>query len=170
MLAITEGGDAYAYSAAGAIAAGNVPSAKPSGILRIKAGTTEFDKDYFFNIETATGGYKLCGMKYIGGGKALAQIFSFKDHVAADKWTNRDCKLAIIDFNTKAITYVDGVPLHTGGSLQYGCVIDKTTAYLQVQNTADGIHIYKVDLAAAKGTKGAKVQGKAVMGLFKMTK
>lgn len=169
VLAITESGDVYTYSAAGAIAAGNVPSAKPSGILRIKNGTSDFDKDYFFNIETATGGYKLCAMKYIGGGKALAQIFSFKDHVAGDKWTNRDCRLAIIDFSTKAITDVAGVPLHTGGSLQYGCVIDKTEAYLQVQN-GEGIHMYKVDLATAKGTKGAKVQGKAVMGLFKMTK
>ncbi|WP_298717411.1 DUF4374 domain-containing protein [Chitinophaga sp.] len=169
VLAITESGDVYTYSAAGAIAAGNVPSSKPSGILRIKNGTTDFDKDYFFNIETATGGYKLCAMKYIGGGKALAQIFSFKDHVAGDKWTNRDCRLAIIDFSTKTITDVAGVPLHTGGSLQYGCVVDKTVAYLQVQN-GEGIHMYKVDLATAKGTKGAKVQGKAVMGLFKMTK
>lgn len=170
VLSITENGDVYAYSAAGAIAAGNVPSTKPSGILRIKNGATDFDKDYFFNIETVSGGYKICGMKYIGGGKALAQIFSFKDHVAADKWSNRDCRLVIIDFNAKSITNVDGVPLHTGGSLQYGAVIDKGVAYLQVQNTADGIHIYKVDIATAKGTKGAKVQGKAVMGLFKLTK
>ncbi|MGE7773969.1 DUF4374 domain-containing protein [Chitinophaga sp. NPDC101104] len=169
VLSITESGDVYTYSAAGAIAAGSVPSAKPSGILRIKNGTTDFDKDYFFNIETATGGYKLCGMKYIGGGKALAQIFSFKDHVAGDKWTNRDCRLAIIDLTAKTITNVTDVPLHTGGGLQYGCVIDKGLAYLHVQN-ADGIYIYKVDLATAKGTKGAKVQGKAVMGLFKMTK
>lgn len=28
---------------------------KPSGVLKIKSGTTEFDADYFFNLDTATG-------------------------------------------------------------------------------------------------------------------
>jgi hypothetical protein len=48
-----DNGDLYSFSC-GAEMAGFAPaSTKPSGILRIKAGTTEFDADYFFNIEDA---------------------------------------------------------------------------------------------------------------------
>ena len=165
-LSITENGDIYTYSPT-AIASGIAPTSKPSGILRIKSGTSEFDKDYFFNIEDVTGGYKIACMRYAGNGKALAQIYSFKDHVAADKWTARDTRLAVLDLNAKTVTYVDGVPLHTGG-IKYKSIIDNGIAYLQVKN-ADGVYIYKVDIATAKGTKGAQIQGKAVMGFFKMT-
>lgn len=162
----TENGDLYGYSPAGAIASGMAPTTKPSGIVRIKSGTTEFDLNYFFDIEAITGGYKIASMKYAGNGKALAQIYSFKDHVAADKWTTRDTRLAILDLNEKTVTYVSDVPLHTGG-MKYNSIIDGSVAYIQIKNN-DGVYIYKVDIATAKGTKGAQVQGKSVMGFFKM--
>jgi hypothetical protein len=34
---------------------GYANNGKPSGVVRIKSGTTEFDKDYFFNLNDATG-------------------------------------------------------------------------------------------------------------------
>ncbi len=42
----------------------------PSGIVRIKAGDTDFDPDYFFNLRTITGADCL-GIYYYGNGKAL---------------------------------------------------------------------------------------------------
>ncbi len=41
-------------------------SGKPSGILRIKAGETSFDPDYFFDLSTATGG-SCFGLYHLGG-------------------------------------------------------------------------------------------------------
>lgn len=160
-----DNGDMYTYSPT-AISSGIAPTAKPSGILRIKNGTTDFDKDYFFNIEAATGGYKIAHMKYVGGNKAIAQIYSFKDHVAGDKWSERDVRLAVIDLIAQTVTYVSDVPLHTGG-LHYTSVVENGSVYLKISN-AGGIFIYKVDIATAKGVKGAQVKGKAVMGMFKM--
>ena len=165
-LSVTENGDMYSYSPT-AISSGSVPTTKPSGILRIKNGATEFDPSYFFNIEEATGGYKIACMKYVANGKALAQIYSFKEHTAADKWTTRDTRLAVLDLNAKTVTYVEGAPLHTGG-MKYKSITEGNIVYLQVKNS-DGVFIYKVDIATAKATKGAQVQGKAVMGFFKMT-
>lgn len=162
-----ENGDMYTYSTT-AQASGIAPSAKPSGILRIKNGTTEFDPSYFFNIEEVTGGYKLAQIKYIGNSKALAQIYSFKDHVPADKWTTRDVRLAIVDLAAKTVNYVSDVPLHTGG-MHNKFILEGNTAYLPINVPTQGIYIYKIDLANAKGTKGAQVQGKAVMGMFKLS-
>lgn len=167
-LQLTENNDMYSYSP-NAIAAGSVPTAKPSGILRIKSGTTVFDPGYFFNIEAVSGGYKIACMKYAGNGKALAQIYSFKDHVPADKWSNRDCRLAVLDLNAKTITYVTDVPLHTGGNMRYTTIVENGFVYMQVKNN-EGIYLYKIDIANAKGFKGAQVQGKSVMALFNLQK
>ncbi len=160
-----ENGDLYTFSPC-AIASGVAPTNKPSAILRIKDGASEFDKDYFFNIEEVTGGYKIAAIQYIGNGKALADIYSFKDHVAADKWTGRDTKSAIIDLNAKTVNYVSGVPLHFTG-LHYRNIIEGSIAHVQIKNN-DGIFIYQIDLNSATATKGAQVLGKYVMGLFKM--
>jgi hypothetical protein len=164
-MSITENGDIYTYSPT-AIASGIAPTAKPSGILRIKNGTTEFDPGYFFNIEEVSGGYKIASMLYVGNGKALAQIYSFKNHVAADKWTTRDCRMAVLDLNAKTISYIDDVPLHIGG-FQYKSIIEGGNVYAQIKN-ANGVYIYRIDIAALKAYKGAQIQGKAVMGFFKM--
>lgn len=162
-----ENGDLYTYSTT-ALASGVLPSTKPSALLRIKSGTTEFDKDYIFNMEEVTGGYKVAQVKYLGNNKALAQIYSFKEHVAADKWTTRDVRLAVIDLVQKSVTYVNNVPLHTGG-LHNKMIQEGNDVYVQINNT-EGIYIYKIDIANATGTKGAQVKGKTVMGLFKLYK
>ncbi|MDR7211431.1 DUF4374 domain-containing protein [Flavobacterium piscis] len=52
---------------------------KPSGILKIKSGTTEFDPTYFFNLDTATG--KSClGLYHFANG--LTFTIRYSDPVA----------------------------------------------------------------------------------------
>lgn len=52
---------------------------KPSGILKIKSGTTEFDPNYFFNLDTATG--KPClGLYHFANG--LTFTIRYSDPVA----------------------------------------------------------------------------------------
>ena len=48
---------------------------KPSGILKIKNGTTDFDPTYFFNLSTTTG--KPClGLYYFGTGQVFTMRYS----------------------------------------------------------------------------------------------
>ena len=54
-----------------AISNGYSQSTKHAGFLRISKGATEFDSDYFFDFESATGGLKPAHITYIGGGKCL---------------------------------------------------------------------------------------------------
>ena len=163
----TENGDLYTVSTT-AMASGYSRATRPSGILRIKNGTTEFDANYFFNIEEATGGYKIAFAEYVGNGKILAQIYIFKDHTEADKWTNRDVRLAVVDLNTKSVKYIENVPLHTGGSYKIHNIRDNGSIYVKINSPAEGIYIYKVDIANTTATKGAKVEGAEVVGMYKL--
>ncbi|MBC3789197.1 DUF4374 domain-containing protein [Spirosoma utsteinense] len=62
-LVLDENGDIYVHGT------GNGDKV-PSGVIRIKKGTTTFDKDYFLNLKAATGADCL-GLMYYGNGKAL---------------------------------------------------------------------------------------------------
>lgn len=49
-------------------------SSKPSGLLRIKSGSTEFDPEYFWNMTEATGQHIAESFHYIGNGKAFITV------------------------------------------------------------------------------------------------
>lgn len=61
------------------IQASGLFSDKPSGVLRIKAGETEFDKNYFFDLKAATG--KTCfGLYHFSNGIACTIISENDDN------------------------------------------------------------------------------------------
>ncbi|MEP6712064.1 MAG: hypothetical protein ABJA37_06600 [Ferruginibacter sp.] len=54
---------------------GFASNGKPSGVLKIKNGTTDFDASYFFNLNTATG--KPClGLYYFGSGQVFTMRYA----------------------------------------------------------------------------------------------
>ncbi len=165
----TENGDIYSFSTS-ALSAGFTAATKPSGILRIKAGATEFDSDYFFNIEEATNGGKLFWMDYIGNGKAIARII-IDDTNGAGEWGaffKKDVfKMVVIDLTNKTVTDVAGVPTH-GHRYTSPMFVEDGKAYLS-SSTATETHIYIVDPETATATKGAKVLGLGLKGIFKVT-
>ena len=71
--AISEAGDLYLASSNTNIY--GVNETVPSGITRIKSGTTDFDTNFFFDITAATGDHSL-GMVYLGNNKAIVQVFN----------------------------------------------------------------------------------------------
>lgn len=162
-LITTDNGDIYGYSA-GSVASGHYPaSTKPSGILRIAKGETEFDANYFFNIEEATNGQEIFWFDSIGGNKALARLFTPNDTQAPwAAYSTPVLKLVIIDLVEKTITDIDGIPLHT----------KQVTSSIEVMNgkvyvsatTAEDSYIYQIDVATATAVKGAKIEGKAIKG------
>lgn len=166
----TEDNDIYTASPT-AIATGAPQETRPSGILKINAGEDVFDEEYFFNIEEATGGYKLCNTQYLGDNKLLASIFTFKEHTAEDKWTRRDVKLAVIDVVEQTVDYIEDVPVHYGGptaTFANHMVQEGSTVYIKITNE-EGIFIYEVDTDSYTATKGAEIKdAAAVYGFFKL--
>ena len=165
-----DNGDLYSFSC-GAIEAGfSSNSTKPSGILKIKSGETEFDKDYFFNIENAKNGGKLFWFDYIGGTKAIARILTSSSGVPWDAFSRSatafNQKLVIIDLEAQTITDVANVPLH---AKRYSSpiLVDEGKAYLSIE-TATEAYVYQVDIDTATGIKGAKIEGKTIKGFYKL--
>jgi hypothetical protein len=162
-LITTDNGDLYGYSA-GSIASGHYPASdNPSGILRIAKGETEFDTNYFFNIEAATDGQEIFWFDSIGGNKALARLFTPDDtQTPWAAYSTPILKLVIIDLEKKTITDIAGIPLHT----------KQTTSSIEVMNgkvyvnatTAEDSYIYQIDIATANAVKGAQVEGKGIKG------
>ncbi|WP_034228624.1 DUF4374 domain-containing protein [Aquimarina pacifica] len=165
----TENGDIYSFSTS-ALSAGFTSATKPSGILRIKDGETEFDADYFFNIEDATDGGKLFWMDYIGNGKAIARII-LDDTNGAYEWGAfflKDAfKLVVIDLENKTVTDIDGVPNH-GNRYTSPMFVEDGKAYISCSTDTE-THVYIVDPETASATQGAKVLGLGLKGIFKVT-
>lgn len=166
----TESGDLYSFSC-GSVNAGFSPaSTKPSGILRIKSQTTEFDKDYFFNIETATNGGKIFWFDYIGGNKAIARIITKDTAIPWDAFSRSQTafnqKLVIIDLAAKTVKDVANVPLH---AKRYSSpvYIENGKIYESIE-TATEAYVYQIDIATATAKKGAKIVGKTIKGFYKL--
>lgn len=167
-LITADNGDIYSYSCGSVMAGFSPGSTKPSGILRIKDGETEFDADYFLNIEDMTNGGKIFWFDYVGNGKALARIITEDNGIPWDAY-GRDTfnqKLVIIDLEAKTVTDVANVPLHAKRYTS-PLTVEDGMVYVSIE-TADDAYVYKVDVASASATKGAKIIGKTIKGFYKL--
>lgn len=164
----TDNGDLYTFSC-GAEMAGFAPaSSKPSGILRIPSGETDFDPNYFFDIGAATGGGKLFWFDYVGDNKAIGRILTHDDGGAWGAF-GRDVfnqKLVIIDLAAQTVTDVANVPMH---AKRYASpvMVEDGKVYVSVETETEAF-VYQVDVETATATKGAEILGKTVKGFFKL--
>lgn len=159
----TENGDLYTVSHEGY---GYSQSTKPAGILKITAGTTEFDQTYFFNTATATNGGKIVHAKYIGSNKLFAEITT--DSNVGSQWTDTGLKFAIVDLVNQTITAVSGTPTFTGnGGRSLAAVVDEGKVYAAA--TVNGVcNIYQIDVATATCTKGAVISASFLGGIARL--
>ena len=162
----TEGGDLYAVSTS-SFANGYSQSTKPAGILKINAGTTEFDKDYYFNTDAATNGGKIAHAIYIGNGKLFAAVTTVAPTIA-DKWADNNLRYAIVDLNAKTITRIANAPVFKGeGGRSFAALVDEGKVYSAM--TINGVtNIYQTDIATATATKGAEIEGTFLGGIARL--
>lgn len=161
--------DIYSFSN-GSIAAGfNPKSDKPSGLLRIKKGQTDFDKSYFFNVEEATKGGKVFWLGKLTGTKVLARVLMPNE--AADKaaWSAFaksffTSKLVLLDVAEKTVTDIKGLPLHQKRNTSPIEIINGKV-YLSIETKEDA-YIYQYDVATNTVKKGAKLLGKTIKGFY----
>lgn len=162
----SDNGDLYTFSSS-SLAAGFTKQTRPSGILRIKNGETEFDPTYFLNIEEATAGGKIVYFAPVGNGKAVARIAVDNSTLwGVFRVSNPICKLVIIDLEAATVTDVSGVPLH-GGQYATPSLVENGKVYLNI-TTATDAHIYEIDPETATSVKGAEVEGLEAKGIFNL--
>ncbi|GAB3529854.1 DUF4374 domain-containing protein [Pontibacter brevis] len=160
-----EKGDVYALSHSNP-ANGYSQVTKEGGILRINSGATEFDQNYFFDVEEITGGKNIAHLMYLGNGKAFAEI-NMADNEAQVRWSDGPLRSAVIDLYNKTVTYIDGVPQHAGSGRRLAALHDENFVYLTIPE-GNSIYVYRVDTENHTATRGAEVEANFVAGFFKL--
>ena len=151
-----------------ALSNGYSQSTKHAGFLRIKKGATEFEPDYFFDFEAATGGLKPAHVAYIGNGLVFAEVSTLNPQTANDRWGDKSLKCCLIDLKNQTVTDVEGIPVHNGnGGRRFAYLNEGSYVYLPV-STPDGVYIYRTDVNTARAERGARVSTSFVGGFFSL--
>lgn len=155
-IGVAANGDAYAWFTAGTTEGGIVPK-NPSGLLRIKKGTDDFDASYFFNVE-ALGKGKIARGNHISGTKFLMTIYATSETGGT---AGGQVKLGILDAEAKTLAIVSGAPVHDQSSFNNRVYTEKDgkTAYYVMQEDNKEYYVYVIDIASATAKRGLHLKG-----------
>lgn len=137
----------------------------PSGVLRINSGTTEFDSNFFFDIETATSGLPLFRAFHVTGDLFVVQLF------ATDERTNdTGNKYAIFNASgSGSLTMVTGLPEENiTSSSTYMPLVDDGVFYFPMKVEGEQVAIWSIDPSTAKATKGTTVDAEGISAIVKL--
>ena len=142
----------------------------PAGVVRIKAGTEEFDNDYYCNLEEQTGGNSFLRTWHIGGDYFLLLMYDVPFVEGFNATTTAASRLAVFKGDSKKLTYVTGLPspdkIQGFAETPY---VEEGTAYIAV-TTTDGASpaVYSINPQTAVATKGLTVQADQIAAVGKL--
>lgn len=154
-------GNTYVFST------GYGTTTKKCGALLISKNSDAFDSNYYFDIETASGGYKLRKVWNITGDYFLLEMYNTAGVAAS---TAAATQYGIVRMSTKAFTWVrDGFPaIDIISSVGWPFTADGK-AYIPVVTTDAYPTVYVIDPATAIATKGISISdATAIPGLGKL--
>ena len=170
----TKSGDVYAFSPGYGRSFVSTDELKkttgklPSGVVRIKAGETDFDKDYYVNLEELGNGNPMYRCWYIDGDYFLLQLYKDGVESMINDGTNADVsELAIFDAVNKTLTMVRGLPADMAvGGEPYG---ENGKVYIPVNvTTGEYPAFYKVDAQTGEAVKGLTVRAESIQTAGKL--
>ena len=145
-----------------------VTGQKPSGAMRIKAGATDFDPDYYVNFEEIGTKHPIFRCWHISEDYFLLQLYKKGADDMIHGGTSADVsELAIFKAEDRTIIPVTGLPAEGKfGGEPYG---ENGYAYMAVTVTT-GEHpaFYKIDTKTGKAVKGLTVEADAITTIGKM--
>ena len=145
-----------------------VTGKKPSGVMRIKAGATDFDPDYYVNFEEIGTKHPIFRCWHISEDYFLLQLYKKGADDMIHGGTSADVsELAIFKAEDRTIIPVTGLPAEGKfGGEPYG---ENGYAYMAVTVTT-GEHpaFYKIDTKTGKAVKGLTVEADAITTVGKM--
>lgn len=164
-----DNGDIYVFSPSYAktMADKRQQTTLDAGVVRIKAGTEEFDPDYYYSIEAQTGGKSFIRCWHITGDYFL--LLMYDRPLTESGFAAKE--LAIYKGEDKSLTYVKGMPstdvISGFGNTPFS---EDGIAYMAV-TTTDGSQpaVYRIDPKTATATKGLTVEAEQISGVGKLT-
>lgn len=169
MIWAADNGDIYVFSPSFAktMSDARQQTTLPAGVVRIKAGTTQFDSDYYYNIEAQSNGASFLRTWHIGDDNFLVLMY---DRPFSQKGYTAN-QLAIFKGSTGKLTYVTGLPaantISGFGNTPY---MENGIAHVAVTTTDGQPAIYQVDPQTATATKGVSVTAEQISAVGKLTK
>lgn len=137
----------------------NTATTLKSGALRIEKGAEEFDKDYYFDLQTPADGYKFRRVWHMTGCKFLLEIYNEK----TINTMTAGHQFALVDMDSKKFTWLSGIPTknlitsgaETGGVPMYADGV----IYLPITQFGQDASIYLVNPETGVATKGITIKG-----------
>lgn len=167
-----EAGNIYVFSPSHATTQeGLQKTSRPSGVVRIKAGSATFDPDYYVNLEDANvAGRAMYKVWHVTGDYFLLQMYAEKtDDKSYKANTNR---LGIFKADEGKFTWVEGLPAAESiNSFSKNAYMENGSAYIAVVPTTEGAKptIYKIDPQTAVATAGLIVTADGLGAVGKLT-
>ena len=131
----------------------------PSGVVRIKAGETDFDPSYYVNIEELGNGNPMFRCWHISGDYFLLQMYS----EGADNMSGTSAprnELAVFKGEEGTLTVVTGLPEASVLSSIGTPYSESGIAYIPITTTDGSVPtIYRIDAATAVAEPGLTVSG-----------
>lgn len=158
----TESGDIYTISHGGF---GYSDWTKDPAVLKIAAGTSEFDDNYIFKTKDVANGGRIVHAIYIGNNKLFATVSTGEQ---ASQWADDNLKFAIVDLSAKKITAVAGSPTFSGNGGRSFAAYHKNGKVYAAATVDAVLNIYEIDVSNATIRKGAKVDASFVGGIGKI--
>lgn len=174
MMAQDDNGNIYVFSSSNSVSASDdrQVTSKPSGVLRIKAGAEEFDKDYYYNIQSMADGCRIFQVFHITQDYFLLRMFDTASATSSSSSKVTTRRLAIFKAGEGKFTWVTGMPAvdNIGSFGTFPC-FDDGKAYVPTV-TLDGAQpaIYVIDPVTAVATKGISVTSQSVKAVGKLIK
>lgn len=164
-----DNGDVYVFSPSYAktMTADVQKTTLPAGVVRIKAGATDFDPSYYCNLEEQTSGKSFVRCWHIT--EDYFMLLMYDRPLTETGFTAKE--LAIYKGESKTLTYVTGIPsadiISGFGNTPF---TENGIAYMPV-TTTDGNQpvIYRIDPKTATAAKGLTVESEQITGVGKLS-
>lgn len=130
----------------------------PAGVVRIPAGTSQFD-GYYCNLEELSGGKSFMRCWHAGSNYFLLQMY---DRPLTESGFSAT-ELAIFDAESKKLTFVKGLPSNLSSFGKTVLAFDGSV-YIPVNVTDSYPAIFRIDPATALATKGITVEATEITG------
>lgn len=149
-----ENGDVYVFS-------GSNPGTKKAGALVIRKGASGFDQNYYWDIETASGGYRFRKVWHAKDDIFLLEFYNEKvESGTSSSALGVATQFAVLDMSEKKFTWVSGLPDKSeipdlGVTWPY---VFQGKVYMGVTTTTEDPRFYVLDPVTGVAQKGLLVK------------
>lgn len=155
-------GNTYVFSGAF-----NAKTSKKAGVIRINKGTENFDKNFYWDIETASGGYYFMKVWHISGDYFLLNFYNKK---GSRNMTDGITKYAVVNVTQKSFRWLtNGFPTADKIIRTSNAFAADGKAFLPITVENQKPAVYVIDPVTATAKRGLEVQAEAINGLGKLS-